>query len=51
MKILKKTRYTLCYSKLFAELNLKNSLEIIKNKTIKTIIIRLPVVVFKSKKI
>lgn len=38
------------YSKLFAELNLKNSLEIIKNKTIKTIIIRLPVVVFKSKK-
>ena len=38
------------YSKLFAELNLKNSLEIIKNKTIKTIIIRLPVIVFKSKK-
>ena len=38
------------YSKLFAELNLKNSIEIIKNKKIKTIIIRLPVIVFKSKR-
>ena len=38
------------YSKLFAELNLKNSLSILKNKAIKTIIIRLPVIVFKSKR-